>query len=387
VKLAFNGAGVLDNFDAKLDFAAGPDVWARGDVVVARQGAGRRLIVDLNSRIEGMTPPIIRPVFAGETTLKGDLFFDDDSTIATPGLHVVSANTRLDIEGGRSADDTVGLKIHAGAIPGATQIGKLDLNVSIVGSALSPITEGSFDAGDIHVEQGSLDHIAASFRAVPNGPLNLETTRIAFEGQGAMSGLALADPGLARAIGSEAKLSLRGTAAVGGEVSFDALDLTSRDLDARYSGLLAPKKVHGRLEVTARFEPLCASRRRYPQGRSARDRRSRRRAQLRRADRDPRRAGDPARHRLSNARPRHCWRTSPDRSPALDAWRRLRLRRPTCERSAWLGQAERRFRPRQGGPQCADRRAASECPRSPRLWPGSGRRHADGAARRSKAPP
>ena len=138
MKLAFNGAGVLDNFDAKLDFAAGPDVWARGDVVVARQGAGRRLIVDLNSRIEGMTPPIIRPVFAGETTLKGDLFFDDDSTIATPGLHVVSANTRLDIEGGRSADDTVGLKIHAGAIPGATQIGKLDHNVSIVGSALVP---------------------------------------------------------------------------------------------------------------------------------------------------------------------------------------------------------------------------------------------------------
>ena len=35
-------------------------------------------------------------------------------------------------------------------------------------------------------------------------------------------------------------------------MSFDALELASHDLDARYSGLLAPKKVHGRLEVTAR---------------------------------------------------------------------------------------------------------------------------------------
>ena len=67
-----------------------------------------------------------------------------------------------------------------------------------------------------------------------------------------MTGLALADPALASAIGSEAKLSLRGSAAVGGDVSFDALELVSPDLDARYSGLLAPKKLHGRLEVTAR---------------------------------------------------------------------------------------------------------------------------------------
>jgi translocation and assembly module TamB len=261
VKLAFNGAGALDNFDANLDFAAGADVWARGDVVVAREGAGRKLTLDLNSRLEGMTPLVIRPVFAGETTLKGDLFFDDDSTIATPGLHLVSANARLDIVGGKSADETVGLTIHAGAIPGATQIGKLDLNASIVGPALSPVFEGSFQAGDVHIEQGSLDNVSASFRAVPNGPLNQETTHIAFEGQGAMSGLMLADPAIARAIGSEAKLALRGTATVGGDVSFDWLDLTSHDLEARYSGLLAPTKVHGRLEVAARdlsrFAPIA----------------------------------------------------------------------------------------------------------------------------------
>ena len=261
VKLGFNGAGALDNFDAKLDFAAGPDVWARGDVVVLRQSVGRKLTLDLNSRLEGMAPPIVRPVFAGETTLKGDLYFDDDSTIATPGLHMVSANARLDIVGGRSADDLVGLKIHAGAIPGATQIGKLDLNASIVGPVLSPITEGSFDAGDIHVDQGSLDHVSASFRAVPNGPLNKESTRIAFEGHGAVSGLALADAALARAIGSQAKLALSGTATASGDVSFDTLSLTSPDLDARYSGLFTSKKVRGRLAVEARdlnrFAPLA----------------------------------------------------------------------------------------------------------------------------------
>ena len=252
VKLAFNGAGALDNFDAKLDFAAGPDVWARGDVVVARQGAGRKLTLDLNSRLEGMAPPIVRPVFAGETTLKGDVFFGDDSTIATPGLHLLSANARLDFVGGRAADNTIGVKIHAGAIPGATEIGKLDLNASIAGPGLSPTIDGSFGAGDIHLEQGSLDRVSATFRAVPNGSLTEASTRIAFEGQGAMSGLRLADPTLASAVGSEAKVSVRGSASIGGEIAFDAFDLSSHDLDAHYSGLLSPTKVHGRLEVTAR---------------------------------------------------------------------------------------------------------------------------------------
>ncbi len=105
---------------------------------VARQGAARQLTLDLNSRLEGMTPAVIRPVFAGETTLKGDVLFNDDSSIVTPGLHLVSANARLDIEGQKTADDRLDVKIHAGAIPGSTEIGKLDLNATIAGPASAP---------------------------------------------------------------------------------------------------------------------------------------------------------------------------------------------------------------------------------------------------------
>ena len=251
-KLSFNGSGRLDNFDAKLDFAAGDEVWARGDVGVVRQGAGRRLALDLNSRIEDLAPPIIRAVFAGDTTLKGDLFFNDDGTLATPGLHLVSANARLDIEGGRAADNTIGLKVHAGALPGATAIGKLDLNASLVGPILSPTVEGAFDAGQIHVAEGSVDRVVASFHAAPSGALTDKATRIPFEGQAKVSGLALTDPALRQAVGSDIALTLDGSASPEGDVSFDTLELAASDLDAHYSGLLAPRKVQGRLEMTAR---------------------------------------------------------------------------------------------------------------------------------------
>jgi translocation and assembly module TamB len=253
VKLAFNGAGKLDNFAAKLDFAAGADVWANGQVVVARQGAGRRLTLDLNSRLEGLAPVVIRPVLAGETTLKGDVLFNDDSSIALPGgLHLVSASARLDFEGGKSADNLLDLKLHAGAIPGAPAIGKLDLNASINGPLSSPTIDGAFDAGQIHVDQGSVDRVAASFRASPNGPLSDEATRIQFQGQATVNGLALADPAFSQAVGRELSLTMRGSASSTGEATFDALDLAAPNFEAHYSGLLALSKIHGKATIAVR---------------------------------------------------------------------------------------------------------------------------------------
>ena len=252
VKLAFNGAGALDNFTAKLDFNAGADVWANGQVIVARQGAARKLTLDLDSRLEGLAPGVVQPVFAGHTTLKGDVQFNDDSSIALPGgLHLVSAAARLDFEGERSANGLLDFKVHAGAIPGSTTVGKLDLNASITGPLASPTIDGAFDAGEIRVEQGSVDRVEATFRASPDGSLSDEKTRILFESQASVKGLALADPAFAQAVGRELTLKMRGSV-LKGEATFDVLDLSAPNFDAQYSGLLSGSKIHGKANIVAR---------------------------------------------------------------------------------------------------------------------------------------
>jgi translocation and assembly module TamB len=251
VKLAFNGAGALDNFTSKLDFNAGADVWVNGDVVVARQGAARKLTLDLDSRLEGLAPGVVQPVFAGHTTLKGDVQFNDDSSIALPGgLHLVSAAARLDFEGERAATGLLDFKVHAGAIPGSSTVGKLDLNASINGPLTSPTIDGAFDAGQIHVEQGSVEQVQASFRASPDGPLTDEKTRILFESQASVTGLALAGPAFAQAVGRELTLNMRGSV-LKGEATFDTLDLSAPNFDAQYSGLLSGSKIHGRANIVA----------------------------------------------------------------------------------------------------------------------------------------
>jgi translocation and assembly module TamB len=252
VKLAFNGAGALDNFTAKLDFNAGADVWANGQVIVARQGAGRRLTLDLDSRLEGLAPGVVQSVFAGQTTLKGDVQFNDDSSIALPGgLHLVSAAARLDFEGERSANGLLDFKVHAGTIPGSTTVGKLDLNASINGPLSSPTIDGAFDAGEIRVEQGSVERVEATFRASPDGPVTEEKTRILFESQASVKGLVLADPAFAQAAGHELTLKMRGSV-LKGEAMFDVLDLSAPNFDAQYSGLLSGSKVHGHANIVAR---------------------------------------------------------------------------------------------------------------------------------------
>ncbi len=289
-RLAFNGAGPLDNFAAKLDFSAGPDVWANGEVVVARRDAGRKLTLDLNSRLEGMTPPIIRPIFAGETTLKGDLDFNDDSTIVTPGLHLVSANARLDIEGGRSADDTLGIKIHAGAIPGATRIGKLDLNASIVGPALSPTLEGAFDA----VRCPCRGRIARPCRRhLPRRPQRLARRRSdahCFPGPGGhkrpCAGRPRARPGCRQR--GEARAQRLGFARRRHRLRY----ARARRLGSRRPLFRTPRP-EGRSRQAgghrARPQPLRAARRNSAQGRGAPHGRPRRRAALWRTECDARR--------------------------------------------------------------------------------------------------
>ena len=263
VTLSFGGSGPLDAFKAKLDFSAGPRIGASGQVDLARIGLARRLSLDLKSRLEGLMPGVVAPIFAGETSLEGEMSIHDDSSFSIPGLHLVSASARLDIEGGASADQQLDLKVHAGAIPGDEKIGKLDFNAAITGPLAGPKLDSAFDAGQIKLAFGTLGHVTAAFTAAPDGSLSDATTRIALTGRADVEGLALAEPALDQAIGASVKLTLRGVSTPLGAVTVDVLNLGTPALDASYSGLLSASKIQGKLKLEAadlsRFAELAGS--------------------------------------------------------------------------------------------------------------------------------
>ena len=270
VKFDLDGSGALDAFAATLQFDAGPTIGAAGRANLRREGQGRQLDLNLQSRIAGLLPALAGAIFAGETSLQGKVALRDAGGADIQDFHLTSSAARLDISGGLSDDRTLDVKIHAGEIPGAasstaadaTRIAKLELNASINGPLAGPQIAANLDVAGLSAPQARLGALTATFTAAPNGALNNPATRTALAAQAKASGLAPTDPALAAALGEQMEFSLRGDLSSDGEAQLDEFHLASQSLDAAYQGKIGPKSLHGALTLHAhdlsRFAALAS---------------------------------------------------------------------------------------------------------------------------------
>ena len=258
VDFRLDGAGPLDAFHAKLAFAAGPDIGAKGSVDLTRTGAGRDLKLDLASRLAGLLPPLAAPVFAGQTKLTGDVRLGDDGAATTQGVTLESAAATLDVVGGLRADKVADLTVHAHAKPGP-DVGKLDLSATVKGPLPRPAADVALDVEKLKSSVGTLGRLTAHFAALPAKPGDA-TAPIALTGEADMAGLALADPAEAALVGPTGKLAFQAAATPDGTLDIAALSLDAEALRARFSGKAARDALSGRLEADAadlgRLAPL-----------------------------------------------------------------------------------------------------------------------------------
>ncbi|SDR13741.1 autotransporter secretion inner membrane protein TamB [Rhizobiales bacterium GAS113] len=259
VTFDLDGKGTLDAFKAGLTFDAGPTIGATGGADLGRAGAGRRLGLNLQSRIEGLLPPVAGAIFAGTTELQGDITFADDGAVNVSRLAVASRNARLDIAGGLDTQRNLDMTIAAAAVPGGdaktvaggAEIRSLDFGATVKGPLAGPKIAAELKAADLRSPQAKLASLAASFTATPNAVVTDPASRVALVGDVKVAGLALADPALTEAMGSSLSMSLRGTASPEGAVHVEELRLTTPTLGASYAGLLGPKLVRGKLALDA----------------------------------------------------------------------------------------------------------------------------------------
>lgn len=272
VRLDLAGSGVLDAFSARLNFTAGETIGATGSAELRRDGAIRRLGLDMDARIEGLLPTPVAPVFAGTTQLTGNTSFADDGTVRISQLAIVSRTARLDASGTLSADRDVDLKVSARAVPtdqgqtvaGAAQIRSLVFDGTVMGPLTGPQVNGSLQARDVNLPAGRFASIDASFSAVPNGLLSQQTTRIALSADAAANGVELTDPALAQAVGDRLNLTFRGQATPGGATEVETAHLEAPSLSASYTGSLGTSDAVGRLRLQvpdlSRFGDLASLR-------------------------------------------------------------------------------------------------------------------------------
>ena len=164
----------------------GADVWANGRG--RRRAAGRRAAAHARPQLAprracaGRRPPGLRGRDDAQGRRPVQRRFEHRDARR---LHLVSAAARLDFEGGKSADDLLDLKVHAGAIPGATHDRKTRpqrIDHRARSRARRPKAL-STPARSMSSKARSTVSKRASAR-VPIGPLNEEKTRIAVRGPG-----------------------------------------------------------------------------------------------------------------------------------------------------------------------------------------------------------
>ncbi|MGC5781579.1 translocation/assembly module TamB domain-containing protein [Methylobacterium sp. NFXW15] len=250
------GTGTLDAWNAKLDFIAGPEIGAKGGARISRIGAERRLSLDLAARIEGLVPGPAASVFAGTTKLDGALGFADSGAFRINRLELASRTARLAASGGITADRVADLTLQARALPtegeitkaGESEIAKLVFDGSLKGPLTTPTVRGALDAAGIRSRGTDLDRVTATLSVVPEG--DPKAGRFAITADGDAQGLRLADPGLRRAIGSEAKLSLRASAGPDGVIDVSRLAAHSGTAQASYAGKVGQNVLAGTLQAS-----------------------------------------------------------------------------------------------------------------------------------------
>lgn len=269
VDLDIDGKGTLDSFAARLVFTAGRDIGVDGQAMLARRGGERRLTLATAARIEGLLPQAIAPIFAGATSLDGDFMFDDSGAVSAERFAIAAHLARLDIQGGMAADKSLKIDATIRATPGqegtartgGAEVKALDARLAVGGTLEAPRLSGSFSLADANLPSGRFGRLAATFSAIPNGPLSEPATQIALEAEAEGANLAFADPAYAKAVGRSVKLSLRGRAAPNGEGEYEQVRLTARSLDLGFAGALGPKRVAGKLDLKvpdlARFAGLA----------------------------------------------------------------------------------------------------------------------------------
>jgi translocation and assembly module TamB len=271
VKLDLNGAGTLDDFNARLAFAAGDTAGADGSARVQREDRKRRLSLDLAARIEGLLPAMAAPVFAGTTRLTGQIDFADDGAIAIAPLSVTAQAARLDVKGSLSADQVADLTVSLHARPNAggktalngVEVGALAFNAHVTGPIAGPKIDATFDARDAIAAQGSAAHVSAKLTVAPDGGVLDKATSIPFRASAQVEGLAPHNATLARALGRSLSLTLAGRAG-NGVVDLDGANLKTATADVSLAGRVGETVLQATLNADipdlARFDGRLSGR-------------------------------------------------------------------------------------------------------------------------------
>jgi translocation and assembly module TamB len=256
VDLKLAGEGPLNDFAARLNFAAGPTIGASGAATVRRANAAYDLDVDLGARIEGLLPGPVAPVFGGTTQLVGKVNVGDDGSLRFQPVRITSSVASFDMSGTVSAAQALDLTLNARALPtngsatraGDAEIQRLVFDGTVQGTLTAPRINGSLDAAGVRLPEGALEALTARVTMNPVDAATLPD-RFSFAIDANATGIQPSDRSLARAIGPRVTLTARGTFDRDGVANVETARIETATAQASYTGRAGAAILDGVLEA------------------------------------------------------------------------------------------------------------------------------------------
>ena len=257
VDLKLSGQGPMSNFAARLDFSAGPTIGAAGTATVRRATSAYDVNVDLASRIEGLLPAPAAPIFSGTTQLVGNVTVGDDSSLRFQPVRITSNVASFDMTGTVSSGQVLDLKLNARALPtdgtktraGEAEIARLNFDGTVQGPLTAPRVNGTLDAAEVRLPQGSLDALRARVAMNPVAGVT-PPDRFSFEIDANANGIRPADPALARALGTTLSVTSRGSFDLEGIASVETARIETSTAQAGFTGRVGSTVLDGTLQAS-----------------------------------------------------------------------------------------------------------------------------------------
>jgi len=221
VKLALSGDDPLDDFDARLDFSAGPQIGARGQAQVVRNDAAYDFDLDLVARLAGLLPPGAASFFEGETRLTGAAQLRDDTAFRLDDLSLRTRVAQLTVGGTISAERELDVRVTGRALPGNDGVSRagdvavdtLALDLQVTGPLAAPALDGTIKAAGVDTPRAALERLDLDIAINPEIARSTGddgADRFDFRINGDARGIALADSALDRALGGSIEIAAHG---------------------------------------------------------------------------------------------------------------------------------------------------------------------------------
>jgi translocation and assembly module TamB len=253
VTLDLAGAGTLDDWTGRLAFDGGQGLGASGGARIRREDGARRFTLDVDATIAALLPPAVAAVYPGLVALDGDIGFPDAGGVALRSVRVVSGAAQATLDGALSAAGMLDLRAAVALAPDAAALGAFGLRRldrfafegAVTGPIAGPSFRGRIELANVAEARLAVGGLSGEIALAPSGG------GYAFDLSAEATGVAPADPDLARALGPTVGLDLYGAIDAAGIATFREARLASPHLALRYDGRLGPDLVEGALALEA----------------------------------------------------------------------------------------------------------------------------------------